>query len=275
MSAPARTPAPEAMTLETLALALQEERLEPAFQPIARLGDGALAGFEALARLRGRDGGLILPAAFLETAFAGGLMAQVSSRMLAAGAAALGRWRAGFPQARGLFVAVNVSGRDLERVEIVAEALQARLAADLPAGALKLEITEHQVVRDPALARRTLGLLRESGVAIAFDDFGAGFNALRWLAELPADTLKIDQSFVRDIETHPPSAKIVRALIALAHDLGLDVVAEGVESEAVRERLAVMGCDYAQGLAISPPLSAADAQALIADLAAAPGARAV
>lgn len=248
--------------------AIDHGGFEPVFQPIARLSDGALAGFEALARWRREDGSLSGPGQFLPTALTHELMGAVSQRILRQSVAILAQWRAAAPEAQGLFLTVNVPGGDLEKGRIVDEAIELAQAARLPAGALKIEVTEHQILKDPAAAAAALSRLRRAGLAVAFDDFGAGFASLAWLARLPVDTLKVDRSFTRDM-AQPRTEKIVRAVVALAHELGLDVVAEGVETPDVRDRLTDFGCDYAQGHLFAPPLSSGGAEALIRTLASA------
>jgi c-di-GMP-specific phosphodiesterase len=247
--------------------ALGEGRFEAVFQPIARLADGALAGFEALARWRRPDGALWGADRFVRAAIAADRLSAISQLVFTTAVGELARWRQTAPGAAGLFISANISGGDLERGDLVEAAIAAARAAELPPGALKLELTEHQILRDPDAAARACTRLRQAGVPVALDDFGAGFASLAWLARLPADVLKIDRSFVAAIERNVRAEKIVQHLIALSHDLGLTVIAEGVESAAVRERLADYGCDYAQGHLFAPALSAGGAEALIHTLA--------
>lgn len=251
--------------------ALGTDEFEPVFQPVARLSDGALAGFEALARWRRAPETLAEPSAFVEEALARGLMGQISRRILLAACAIMRGWRA--EGVRGVFVSVNIVGHDLERDAFVAETLDILRAAGLPGGALRLEVTEQQVLRDPARIARALAQFRAAGVKILFDDFGSGFSSFTWLTRLPADALKFDHTLVAGLDA-PDSAhrKIVRAMVPLAHDLGLETVAEGVETAAQRDILADLGCDYAQGHLFSPPLPAEGARALIDTLRTAPNA---
>ena len=136
-------------------------------------------------------------------------------------------------------------------------------AAELPPGVIKLEVTEQQVLRDPPRVARQLARLRHAGVKILFDDFGSGFSSFTWLTKLPADALKFDHTLISGITEDGPHLKIVRAMVALAHELGLETIAEGVETEAQREILADLGCDYAQGHLFSKALGASEARALI------------
>lgn len=244
--------------------AIATDEFEPVFQPVARLSDGALAGFEALARWRRAPQTLDEPSAFMEEALARNLMGAISRRILLAACAIMRGWRA--DRVDGVFVSVNIVGHDLERDAFVDETLDIIRAAGLPAGVLRLEVTEQQVLRDPPVIARALKRLRAAGVKILFDDFGSGFSSFTWLTRLPADALKFDQTLIAGIAADGPHVKIVRAMVALAHELGLETVAEGVETEVQREVLADLGCDYAQGHLFSRPLAAAEARALIGTL---------
>lgn len=244
--------------------ALADDEFEPAFQPVARLSDGALAGFEALARWRRAPETLAEPAVFIAEALARNLMGEISRRILLAACAIMRDWREGGVD--GVFMSVNVVGQDLERESFVAETLDILHAADLPSGVIRLEVTEQQVLRDPPLIARQLARLRKAGVKILFDDFGSGFSSFTWLTKLPADALKFDQSLIAGIAEDGPHLKIVRAMVALAHELGLETIAEGVETQAQRDILADLGCDYAQGHFYAKALGASEARALIGTL---------
>ena len=241
--------------------ALETDAFEPVFQPVARLTDGALAGFEALARWRRGPETLSEPSVFIAEALARNRMGEISRRILLAACAIMRGWRA--EGVDGVFMSVNIVGHDLEREAFVAETLDILRAADLPPGVIKLEVTEQQVLRDPPLIAAQLSRLRNAGVKILFDDFGSGFSSFTWLTKLTADALKFDQSLISVITDDGPHLKIVRAMVALAHELGLETIAEGVETEAQREILADLGCDFAQGHLFSKALGANEARALI------------
>jgi EAL domain-containing protein (putative c-di-GMP-specific phosphodiesterase class I) len=163
-----------------------------------------------------------------------------------------------------LFVTANVAGRDLEAEDFCDDVLAAVEHAALPPGLLKLEVTEQQVLRDPVLVSARLQTLREAGVRVVFDDFGTGFSSLSWLMRLPADAIKFDQTMIAGVGTETAERKIVRAMIGLAHELGLETIAEGVETETLRDSLIDMGCDFAQGHYYATPLPSEAARALIA-----------
>ncbi|CAN7565313.1 bifunctional diguanylate cyclase/phosphodiesterase [Phenylobacterium sp. LjRoot225] len=243
--------------------AIERGELGPFYQPIVRLGTGALAGFEALVRWRHPRRGLLTPEHFLPLCEELGMMGELGVMMRREAAAQLGAWRRLRPAAAGLTVAVNLSVGELDRPDLLAEACDLRRSADLPPGALKLEVTEGDVMRDPERAAVTLHNLRAAGVTLALDDFGVGFSSLSYLTRLPFDTLKIDGYFVRTMTADPGSAKIVSSIIKLGQDLALEVVAEGVEDAATALRLQALGCDYGQGFSFSQALSPGDALAYI------------
>lgn len=242
------------------------------YQPILRLGTGALAGFEALARWRHPRRGLLAPGQFLPLVEELGLMGELGVMMRRAAAETLAAWRSARASAAELTVAINLSAGELERPDLLAEAAGLRRHADLPPGALKLEVTESEVMRDPERAVFTLHNLRALGYRLALDDFGVGFSSLSYLTRLPFDTLKIDGHFVRTMAVDPGSAKIVSSILGLGRDLALEVVAEGVEDDAAVRRLIELGCHYGQGYSFAPALSPEDALAFIeaSDLAGRP-----
>lgn len=241
--------------------ALAAGNFEPVFQPIARLADGALAGFEALARWRRAVDVLLGPSVFLEAALEHDLLGAISRRIMRDSCLAMSGWR--LEGAIGLFLSVNVAGRDLEREDFVFDALDAIESVGLPPEVVKIEITEQQILRDPTHAAYELARLRERGVRILFDDFGSGYSSLTWLATLPCDAIKFDGSLVANVAQDGAERKILRALAGLARDLGLETIAEGVETEAQRDAVAALGCDYAQGHFYAKALSFDAARALI------------
>jgi len=243
--------------------AIARGELGPFYQPIVDLASGALAGFEALVRWRHPRRGLLTPEHFLPLCEELGMMDELGSLMRRAAARQLAGWRDTRAAAEGLSVSVNLAVSELERPGLIADAADLRRTAGLPPGALKLEVTEGEVMRDPDQAARVLQGLREAGYRLALDDFGVGFSSLAYLTRLPIDTLKIDAYFVRTMDSDPGSAKIVASIINLGRDLELEVVAEGVESGEAARRLRDLGCHYAQGFGFSIPLSPEDAGAYI------------
>jgi c-di-GMP-specific phosphodiesterase len=240
--------------------ALARGELVPFYQPIVRLSSGALSGFEALVRWRHPRRGLLSPEQFLPICDEMGMMREVGAMMMREAARQLAEWRLRHRAAGELTVAVNLSTGEIDRPDLVADVEQIRRETGLPPGALKLEVTESDVMRDPDRAVVILEDLRAAGAALALDDFGTGFSSLSYLTRLPFDTLKIDRYFVRTMATNEGSAKIVSSVVKLGQDLSLEVVAEGVENAGMARALLGLGCDYGQGFGYAPALSPQEAE---------------
>ncbi|MDO1558050.1 bifunctional diguanylate cyclase/phosphodiesterase [Brevundimonas sp. 2R-24] len=232
----------------------------PFFQPIVNLSTGAVAGFEALARWKHPKRGLVPPDEFLTLTDEMGLMNDLGLMMMQTSARQLAEWLERHPTAGKLFVSVNLSTGEIEREGLVADVARIRKETGLPTGALKLEVTESDIMRDPNRAALVLQALREAGASLALDDFGTGFSSLSYLARLPFDTLKIDRYFVLTMGDDEGSAKIVRSVVALGRDLSLEVVAEGVENAGLARQLLQSGCHYGQGFGYAPALAAQEAE---------------
>lgn len=240
--------------------ALGRNEIVPFYQPIVRLSTGALSGFEALVRWRHPRRGLLTPDQFLPLCEEMGLMSELGALMMRQAASQLARWRQDHRAAGELTVAVNLSTGEIDRPDLVSDVLEIRRETGLPPGALKLEVTEGDVMRDPDRAAIILYKLREAGAALALDDFGTGFSSLSYLTRLPFDTLKIDRYFVRTMATNEGSVKIVSSVVKLGQDLALEVVAEGVENAQMARQLLSLGCDYGQGFGYAPALSPQEAE---------------
>ena len=230
------------------------------YQPIVRLSTGALSGFEALVRWRHPRRGLLMPDQFLPLCEEMGLMSALGSLMMREAASQLAVWRRNHRAAGELTVAVNLSTGEIDHPDLIANVVRILRETGLPPGALKLEVTEGDVMRDPDRAAIILRDLRQAGAALALDDFGTGFSSLSYLTRLPFDTLKIDRYFVRTMATDEGSAKIVSSVVKLGQDLDLEVVAEGVENAGMARQLLALGCDYGQGFGYAPALSAQEAE---------------
>ncbi len=240
--------------------ALGRGELVPFYQPIVRLSTGALSGFEALVRWRHPRRGLLMPDTFLPLCDEMGLMEELGAMMMREAAKQLAAWRLKHKAAGELTVAVNLSTHEIDRPDLVSDVAAIRRETGLPPGALKLEVTEGDVMRDPERAAVILAELRGAGAALALDDFGTGFSSLSYLTRLPFDTLKIDRYFVRTMATNEGSLKIVSSVVKLGQDLSLEVVAEGVENAGMARQLLALGCDYGQGFGYAPALSAQEAE---------------
>ena len=245
----------EALGLEgRLRQALELGQFVLHYQAKQCLASGVVAAAEALIRWNDPARGLVPPGDFIPVLEETGLIYDVGRWALGQALADNRRWReAGLAPLR---VAVNVSSLQLRHRNFVAEVREA-LANDPAAGAgLELEITESMVMEDVEHSRRSLHALREMGVTIAIDDFGTGFSSLSYLATLPADTLKIDRSFIMGMDAGAQGLALVSAIISMGHSLGLKIVAEGVETQWQRQQLALLGCDEIQGYLLSRPVEA-------------------
>ncbi len=239
--------------------ALERDELAVHYQPKAKLVGGRLAGAEALVRWRHPERGLISPAEFIPVAEETGLIARIGEWVLRQACAQAMAWRAaGLPDQ---VVAVNLSGHQIKRAGFVEEIARVLEETGLPPALLELEITESVLMEQARETLATLNQLKELGVGLAIDDFGTGYSSLSYLKRFPVDTLKIDRSFINDADRNPDDAAIVTGIIALAHSLRLNVVAEGVETRGQLDFLADAGCDHIQGYLLSRPLPADEFQA--------------
>ena len=230
------------------------------FQPIASVPDGEIRGAEALVRWQHPERGLLLPGEFLELAERAGLMGAMTAKVLDDALRHCRRWRGHTPD---FFVSVNLSADSLRDADLAADVARALGEHDLPPSALELEITEGAILEDPQQAGALLAQLQLLGVRVALDDFGTGYSSLSYLAQLPVHKIKIDRSFVGDMLVNPVDETIVASVVDLARRLEVEVVAEGVETRAVWDRLAELGCAQAQGFYLGRPVRAAKIDALL------------
>jgi diguanylate cyclase (GGDEF)-like protein/PAS domain S-box-containing protein len=244
--------------------AIQNHELSVNYQPKVRLADRRICGFEALARWRHPQRGWIPPAEFIPVAEETGLIHDLDMWILREACSQMQRWHTQYPCDPPLAISVNLSPRQFPEpylIEQIAEVL--RETGLLPA-ALRLEITESVLLDDHELARGVLTRLRGLGVGLKIDDFGTGYSSLAYLAQLPFDTLKIDRSFTLQLQGGDCNSEIVESILDMAHSLGMQVVAEGVERNDQLTRLISMGCEFGQGFFFSKPVSAEDAERLVA-----------
>jgi len=243
--------------------ALANKRFELHYQPQICSSDGRICGVEALVRWRHPVRGLIPPDKFIPVAEETGLIAPLGHWVLTEACRQLAAW-----QAQGIddvCMAVNLSAHQLRAPDLVEQVRTAMMAHGIGTGALELEVTESAAMDNPERAIDQLRALRDLGVLLAIDDFGTGYSSLAYLKLLPIQTLKLDRAFVRDIESDENDAAISAATLALAHTLGLKVVAEGVETEAQRAFLIAHQCDILQGFLFSKPLAAEQATIFLAN----------
>jgi diguanylate cyclase (GGDEF)-like protein len=233
------------------------------YQPIYRLADGQLVGAEALLRWKHPEQGSIAPAVFIDVAEQSGLIETIGPEVLRVACVDAMRWHTQFERGRGLFVSVNVSPRQLRSGELPNQVANTLRDTGLPAAQLHIELTETAVLGDELHASALLSRLRSTGVKVWLDDFGTGFSGLSHLRRVPADGVKIDRSFISDVLRDPDDLALTTAIIAMAHSLGITVVAEGVEKEGQYAILRERGCDLAQGYWIGHPVPAAEFEALL------------
>jgi len=245
------------VVLGELRRAIESDHLVLHYQPKVDLRDGTVLGAEALVRWRHPKQGLVSPDRFISLAEQGGLIKALTSWVLDRAVTDCRTW----DQGRSLSVAVNLSARNLQDAQLADHITQLLDTRGLPAARLELELTESAVLADPRRAAETLEQLDQSGVALAIDDFGTGYSSLAYLRKLPVSQLKIDKSFVMAMARNEEDSVIVRSTSDLGHNLGLKVVAEGVEDKPTWDMLGAFGCDAAQGYYMARPMPAADLSA--------------
>jgi diguanylate cyclase (GGDEF)-like protein/PAS domain S-box-containing protein len=251
------------LTMESeLRRAIEREEIKVLYQPIVRLEDRAIAGFEALARWDHPKLGRLSPAEFISIAEEIGLIVDLGLFMLERTARQLATWQAASRGRELITASVNVSSRQLLRHDLIQDLRSVLGRSAVARGTFRLEITESLVMENPEHAAQMLARIKELGAGLSLDDFGTGHSSLAYLQRFPFDTIKIDQSFVRTTArgTRPV---ILRSIIALAHDLGMEVVAEGAETDGDAVELYQIGCEYAQGFAFGEPMSAHAASGLL------------
>jgi diguanylate cyclase (GGDEF)-like protein/PAS domain S-box-containing protein len=243
--------------------ALERDEITILYQPIVRLEDRSIAGFEALARWDHPKMGRTSPSEFIAIAEEIGLIVDLGMFVLERTARQLSTWQRTLRQRESIFASVNLSSRQLLRQDLIHDLRTVIARSSLARGTLKLELTESLVMENPEHAAQMLQRIRDLGAGLALDDFGTGHSSLAYLQRFPFDTIKIDQSFVRanGKGTRPV---ILRSIISLAHDLGMEVVAEGAETDSDAVELYQLGCEYAQGFYFGEPMSAEEARALLA-----------
>ncbi|WP_436535589.1 putative bifunctional diguanylate cyclase/phosphodiesterase [Actinoplanes sp. HUAS TT8] len=235
--------------------AIETDELVLHYQPKAELRTGKICAVEALVRWEHPRRGTVAPDAFLPVAEQTGLIDPLTRWVLASALAQITEWGTACDT---LSVAVNVSARNLGRADFADTVLAALAEAGVPAGRLVVEITETALMTDPAIASDVLNRLATAGIRVSIDDFGRGQTSLSYLSTLPLHELKIDKSFVGDLPENIAHAAIVRSVIDLGHNLGLQVVAEGVETTEVSDLLKAAGCDVVQGYLLARPMPATD-----------------
>lgn len=259
-------PAQDTHSVERLALAselrrgIENDELRLYFEPVFDLGTGRVRGAEALVRWEHPQRGLLLPDTFIPLAEQTGLIKPLTDWVLRTALARMEIWqRAGL----ALHVAINISVRNLQDLRLSTLLAELLLQHNIPSQRLTLEITESAIMTDWPRARETLRRLDDLGLGIVIDDFGTGYSSMAYLKQRPVRAVKIDKSFVRNMGQEENDAVIVRSTIDLGHNLGLKVVAEGVETRDALDLLMILGCDAAQGFCLARPMPAEEIEAFV------------
>ena len=234
--------------------ALDNKELELHYQPIIDLQKGDVQGFEALMRWTHPEKGFISPGVFIPIAEKSGLIIEASKWALKESCAALKRIELALGQTEKLYMSVNFSSHDFAEADFVDNTVGTTEASGLKPWQIKLEITERLLMLQPDNAKETLQKCKDAGMGISIDDFGTGYSSLSYLYYFPIETLKIDQSFIRAMERDTRSRELVRSIIGLGQNMGLNIVAEGVETREEAALLRDMGCEAAQGYHFARPL---------------------
>jgi EAL domain-containing protein (putative c-di-GMP-specific phosphodiesterase class I) len=243
--------------------ALEREEFQVYYQPQVNLQTGKIISAEALVRWQHPERGLIMPGEFISIAEETGFIIPLGEWVLRTACQQIQAWRnAGFEMLR---VAVNLSPRQFHQPDLSTRIAQILAEIGLESSSLELELTENLMVQDPESAIASLKKLKDLGVSISIDDFGTGYSSLSYLMQYPFDILKIDRCFVSNVIDGCSKAAIIKAIIEMAHSLCLEVIAEGVETEAEKDFLWRYECDIMQGYLFSPPVPAADFEQMLID----------
>jgi diguanylate cyclase (GGDEF)-like protein/PAS domain S-box-containing protein len=240
------------------------------YQPIVELHSQAIKGFEALLRWRHPTRGLVSPVDFIPIAEEIGFIVELGAWVLRQACHQLRAWQMKFPTHANLFISVNVSTKQFASSRLLDFVQESLAESGLDPSSLKLEITESAIMTDPKAAAETLNKLRSLGVSISLDDFGTGYSSLSYLQAFPIDTLKIDRSFIKGLGSSNESDEIVRTIVNLAHSLGMEVTAEGIEEPSQRTHLTTLACESGQGFLYSRPMSEINVEQLLMELAGPP-----
>ncbi|MRN46355.1 sensor domain-containing phosphodiesterase [Brucella sp. 6810] len=240
--------------------ALERDEISLVYQPIVKLEEGTVAGFEALMRWEHPRRGAISPSEFIPIAENSGLIVQLGLFAMQRAAEDLFAWQEQFPKL-DLFVSVNLSSTQLIRQDLINDVRSVLSRIHLNPGSLKLELTESVLMENPEQSAYVLARLKAMGIGLSLDDFGTGYSSLAYLTRFPFDIIKIDRSFVKGDQ--PQKTTLLRSIVSMAHDLGLAVVTEGVESETDALQLRQMGCEYVQSFMFGQPTSHDEATRMI------------
>ncbi len=265
-STPLRSAMLSRITLESqMRTALAEKSFIVHYQPIYALDNNSLIGFEALLRWNHPQLGLLMPADFLSIAESSGLIIEIGNWVLLEACAQMKRWIEQSPEYQNLSVNVNFSGKQFVQSDFVERVKIALRKTGLPPRCLHLEITETVLIENQDMAVKIFTELHKMGIELQIDDFGSGYSSMGYLQRFPVDTIKIDRSFIKDIEKSNKGTQIVQAMIKMASDLGMKIVAEGIETNTQLLKLRTMACKYGQGFYLSYPMPVDKIEELLKD----------
>ncbi|HEV7858980.1 MAG TPA: EAL domain-containing protein [Pyrinomonadaceae bacterium] len=236
--------------------AIERQEFRAYYQPIMHLETGKVAGFEALARWEHPERGLVSPTEFIPVAEETGLIVPIGLWMLEEACRQMHEWHCQSPANRLLTISVNLSGKQLMQPDLIEQIEQILCGTGIEPRCLKLEITESVVMENAEVVTVMLNQLRALNIRLSIDDFGTGYSSLSYLHRFPVDTLKIDRSFISRMGPDNENNEIVRTIAKLAQNLGMEIVAEGIETEEQLRQLSLLACEYGQGYLFSHPLSA-------------------
>jgi len=246
---------------------IDEEQFVVYYQPEVSLATGMVVGYEALVRWNHPQRGMVMPGEFLPVAEETGLIVPLGRWVLREACRQMAEWQRNHPRQPPLTISVNASSRELADPDIVPNVARVLQETGLDPESLRIEVTESSIVENQDLTASTLRRLRELHVKLEIDDFGTGYSSLSRLREYPFSTVKIDRSFVKDLETEPESLHLVETILRLAQGLGLSVVAEGIETREQLARLTALGCGFGQGYLFSRPADGRTIQKVIQETA--------
>ena len=243
--------------------AIERKEFELYYQPIVSLTTGKIAGFEALVRWHSPERGFVSPGKFIPVTEETGLIIPLGKWITQQACRQMQSWQEEFSPNSPLMMSVNLSPKQFAQQDLITQIKEILQETGLNSLSLKLEITESMVMHDVESAIALLSSLKDVGIRLSMDDFGTGYSSLSYLHRFPLDTLKVDQSFVRHMEYNPEEDTIVRTIVMLGHNLGMDVIAEGIETAEQLAKLRSLGCEYGQGYFFSKPLPADQATELL------------
>jgi diguanylate cyclase (GGDEF)-like protein len=243
--------------------ALENHELELYYQPIFSLIDDRLIGFEALVRWHHPVRGLLLPVEFIGIAEESGLILEIGKWILYQACTQIKTWHEQFPERRGLLINVNISGKQFTRRDFVDHVQEVLMATGLDPNVLRLEITESVLVDNQHMTHECFMKLDKLGVKLQIDDFGTGYSSLSYLQHFPVHTIKIDQSFIQDMSAPGKNSEIIRAILSMAREMGMDTTAEGVETPEQLDTLKKLACINGQGFLLSKPMDSTDITRLL------------